>query len=174
MNTEEGRRWTAVASEAQQLVRTGRCEEAEALARSIPSTDGPNGFLHTQVIAFVAVGTALLQAGQKEKGAGLLAEAESLAHQLRRGGNWEEACALFEIAQGWRDAGDSAEALRLWDASVAVVEGKDTARLLTALFRESRVKGLWERGQRVLGLLPRRYAAPPSDPLAKASGYDSR
>ena len=173
MITEEERRWRAVASEAQQLVRAGRCEEAEALARSIPATEGPNGFLHTQVIAFVAVGTALLQAGQREKGAGLLAEAETFARRLRRGGNWEEACALFEIGQAWRDAGDTPEALRLWDESIAVVEGKDTARLLTALYRESRVKGLWERGHRVLGLLPRRHVAG-TDQLPKSNDYDSR
>jgi hypothetical protein len=173
MNTEDDRRWTAVASEAQQLVHAGRCEEAEALARSIPTTEGANGFLHTQVVAFVALGAALLQAGQREKGSGILAEAETLAHRLRRGGNWEEAGALFEIGKAWRDGGDTAEALRLWDASVAVVEGKDTARLLTALYRESRAKGLWDRGHRVLGLLPRRHVAA-ADQGPKSSGYDSR
>ena len=173
MTTEEDRRWTAVASEAQRLVRAGQCEEAEALARSIAAAEGPAGFLLTQVIAFIAVGTALLQAGQREKGAGILGEAEALAHRLRRRGNWEEACALFEIGQAWRDAGDTPEALRLWDASIAVVEGKDTARLLTVLYRESRAKGLWDRGHRVLGLLPRRHVGG-TEPAPKPSGYDSR
>jgi hypothetical protein len=173
MNSEEDRRWTAVAAEAKELVQTGRCDEAEALARSIPATEGANGFLHTQVVAFIALGAALLQAGQREKGGGILAEAETLAHRLRRGGNWEEASALFEIGQAWREGGDDAQALRLWDASVAVVEGKDTARLLTVLYRESRAKGLWDRGHRVLGLLPRRHVAA-AETSPKASGYDSR
>ena len=46
-----------------------------------------------------------------------------------------------------------------------VVEGKDTSRLLAALYRESRTMGLWDRAQRVLGLLPRRY--PQKDQLPK-------
>jgi tetratricopeptide (TPR) repeat protein len=159
MNTEEEGRWTAVAAEAQRLVQAGRCEEAEAAVRSIPVADAGTRHLHAKVSAFVALGTALIQAGQREKGAGVLAEAEALTRALRTGGNWEEAYALFDIGQAWRDAGDNAEALRLWDASVEVVEGKDTSRLLAALYRESRTMGLWDRAQRVLGLLPRRYPA---------------
>jgi tetratricopeptide (TPR) repeat protein len=157
MATGEEDRWTEVASEAQRLVRAGRWAEAEAVARSIPVADGATRDLQAQVIAFIALGTAFVQAGQRERGAGVLAEAEALARRLRRGGNWEEAYALFEIGQAWRDVGDNAEALRLWDASVEVVEGKDTARLLAALYRESRAMGLWDRAHRVLGLLPRRY-----------------
>jgi tetratricopeptide (TPR) repeat protein len=158
MNTGEDGRWADVAAEAQRLVRAGRWEEAEASARSIPVADGATTRdLQAKVIAFIALAAALLQAGQREKGAGLLAEAEALARRLGRGGNWEEACALFDIGQAWRDAGDSAEALRLWDASIEAVEAKDIARLLAVLYRESRAMGLWDRGHRVLGLLPRSH-----------------
>ena len=114
---------------------------------------------HARVRALITLGAALLKAGDRQKGADTLAEAESLVPRLRGGRNWEDAHALFDIGQAWRDGGDDAEALRLWDASVEVVEGTDTARLLTALLRESRTKGLWQRAHRVLGLLPRRHAS---------------
>jgi tetratricopeptide (TPR) repeat protein len=157
MKTHEEDRSAEAASEAQRLVREGRWEEAEAAARSIPVAEGAVGYLHAKVLAFIALGTALLQAGQREKGAAVLAEAEALARRLRRGVNWEEAYALFDIGRAWRDVGETAEALRLWDASVEVVEGQDSARLLAALYRESRTMGLWDRAHRVLGLLPRRH-----------------
>jgi hypothetical protein len=145
-------------SDMERLAAAGQWAEAEAAARAIPPGDGGSGD-HELVRALISLGAALLKAGQRQKGADLLAEAESLVPRLRGGRDWEDAYALFDIGQAWRDGGNAAEALRLWDASIEVVEGTDTARLLTALFRESRSKGLWERAHRVLGLLPRRYAS---------------
>ena len=146
------------ASSMDRLLETGQWAEAEAAARAIPVADGTSSD-DTQVRALIALGAALLKAGEREKGAAILAEAEALVPRLRGGRNWEDAYALFDIGQAWRDGGNAAEAMRLWDASVQVVEGTDTARLLTALFRDSRAKGLWQRAHRVLGLLPRRYAS---------------
>jgi hypothetical protein len=142
----------------EELIEAGQWTEAETAARAIPFADGLSGD-DTRVRALITLGAALLKAGQRERGAAILAEAESLVPRLRAGRNWEDAYALLDIGQAWRDGGDAAEAMRLWDASVKVVEGTDTARLLTALFRESRSKGLWQRAHRVLGLLPRRYAS---------------
>jgi hypothetical protein len=146
------------ASLMEKLVEAGHWTEAEAAARAIPFGDGPNGD-DTHVRALIALGAGLLKAGDREKGASILAEAESLVPRLRGGRNWEDAYALLDLGEAWRDGGDTAQAMRLWDASVKVVEGTDTARLLTALFRESRSKGLWKRAHRVLALLPRRYAS---------------
>ena len=157
--TEDGAgRGGASLMEMEKLVEAGQWTEAEAAARAIPVTEGMNGD-DAHVRALITLGAGLLKAGDRPKGASILAEAEALVPRLRGGRNWEDAAALLDIGQAWRDGGDTAEAMRLWDASVKVVEGTDTARLLTALYRESRSKGLWQRAHRVLGLLPRRYAS---------------
>jgi hypothetical protein len=172
MKAEDEARGADTASEVQRLVRAARLDEAEAVARSVPAA-AAGGVAQAQVIALAALGTALFQAGHREKGAEVLTEAEGLARRLRRAGHWDEASALFEIGQAWRDAGDCAQAMRLWDASVEAVDGQDTARLLAALYRESRQMGLWDRGHRVLAMLPRRRA-PGGEPAPKPGGYDSR
>jgi tetratricopeptide (TPR) repeat protein len=165
MNPEDDRRGTAAVAEVERLIGAGRCDEAEALARSAVANSPAAACLHTQARALAALGTSLLKAGERERATAVLSEAETLARRLGQSANWEEASALFEIGQAWRDGGDAAEALRLWDASVAVVDGKDTARLLATLYRESRDMGLWDRGHRVLGLLPRRR--PPTPDFGK-------
>ena len=157
MTSEDEDRWEEVGLVAQRLARNGQWAEAEAAARSIPPADALTGSFHEKVIAFVELGTRLLQAGHRDRATSTLGEAEALAQRLRHGGTWEEAAVLFDIGKAWREAGNAAEALRLWDRCVEVGVGPHTAPLLSSLHRELRAMGEHERAQVALERLPPGY-----------------
>src|ERR1700752_3907393 len=110
MTPDEEDRLEQLGGEAQRLAKAGRCAEAEEIARSIPTSSEHTGYLHEKVIAFIELGRSLIKEGQATRARAILAEAEQLAAHMRDA-NWEEADALYDIGEIWRDAGDAAEAL---------------------------------------------------------------
>ena len=156
MTPEEEERLEQCGFEAQSLVRARRYPEAEALARSIPTPAAYTAYLHEKVAAFTDLGRALLGSGERDHARGLLNEAETLA-ALMRDADWEEAYTLFDIGEIWRDAGDTDEAVRLWDACLIHGRGKDTLKLFARIYRELRSMGLHEKAEHVVTLVPRGY-----------------
>jgi tetratricopeptide (TPR) repeat protein len=155
MTRDEEDHWEQVSAQAQELARQGRLPEAEAAARSIPDTGSPNGCLQERIVAFEELGRALFRAGHAERAPAVLAEAERMARRLGAGVEWNEAQALFDIGTAWHEAGNKAEATRLWDAAVDVARGgRDTRSLLARLARSLHDMGQRERALRAARLRP--------------------
>ena len=151
--------WENLGWNAQQLAKSGRLAEAESVARSIPAAAEFTGYFHEKVSAFIEIGRGLLAAGRQQDAAAMLAEAEQMARTLRNGGMWHEAYALADIADLWRNAGQTDETLRLWRAAVAATQVgvTDTSKLLARIARSLWSMGLEGEAREVARLLPTGY-----------------
>jgi ATP/maltotriose-dependent transcriptional regulator MalT len=140
----------ALGLRAQVLAKSGRLEEAERTACSIPDADGFCGWLHEKAVALVIVASGFADRGEKDRARALVGEAVRISRLLGHGGTWQEADTLVDVGAVMARMGATEEALEHWTraaslSQVCQAHDEECGKILAQISFNIAGLGLWDQ-----------------------------
>ena len=151
---DDGTDYEAQGVRAQELARSGKLAEAEAIVEALPAGDDFSEWLHEKVSALIAIAGGLADRGLTDRALQMAREAERVSRPLGAGGTWQQADALADVGAMMIRIGARDEGVDTWARAVGLARqhqerDEECGKILLQISTGLSDIGLWERATAV-------------------------